>query len=126
MSGYEQTAENDAPFFWDTETGEPCPRRGNVLCTLPWTPRHRHAHREHADKDDAALDRAQADGRISVEDADTIRDFGAFLADPSSRCAICLTDDLDGATWKRHDRLGRFPICQTCVTPPASNEGGAR
>lgn len=42
----EQSAENDAPFYRNTETGEPCPRRGNVLCTLPWTPEHRHAHRE--------------------------------------------------------------------------------
>lgn len=32
-------------FFRDKETGEPCPRRGNVLCTLPYDSEHRHVHR---------------------------------------------------------------------------------
>lgn len=40
----EHSADYDAPFYWNTQTGEPCPRRGNVLCTLPWTPDHLHAH----------------------------------------------------------------------------------
>lgn len=31
-------------FFWDKATGEPCPRRGDVLCDLPWNRKHRHTH----------------------------------------------------------------------------------
>lgn len=73
---------------------------------------------------DGQLERAQADGRITTEDADTVRDFAAFLTDPTSRCGICLGDDLEGATWKHTERLGRFPICRTCVEPP--REGDTR
>lgn len=73
---------------------------------------------------DAKLERAQADGRLSIEDADTIRDFAAFLTDSTSRCAICLTDDQEGATWKRHHRHPerRIFICRTCQPPTPSNE----
>lgn len=64
---------------------------------------------------DETLERRLADGSITVEDADAIRDFAAFLTDPSSRCAICLTDDSQGASWRTHQRLGRVFICRTCT-----------
>lgn len=37
-------APEEETFYRDKETGEPCPRRGNVLCTLPYDPAHRHEH----------------------------------------------------------------------------------
>ena len=63
---------------------------------------------------DALLDRRLADGEITVDDADTVRDFAAFLTTPSSRCLICLTDDTEDALWRTHVRLGRVFICRSC------------
>ena len=40
--GQPEGSERDEPFFADAVTGEPCPRRGSILCDLPWTPEHRH------------------------------------------------------------------------------------
>lgn len=48
--------EAESPFFWDKATGEPCPREGNVLCTLPWTDEHRHEHRKAAPVETADVD----------------------------------------------------------------------
>jgi hypothetical protein len=31
-------------FYWDKATGEPCPREGDTLCTLPYDPNHLHVH----------------------------------------------------------------------------------
>jgi hypothetical protein len=33
---------DDEPFYFDSVTGEPCPRKGNVLCIRPYDPDHRH------------------------------------------------------------------------------------
>ena len=63
--------------------------------------------------------------RTSVDDADTIRDFAAFLTDPSSRCLICLTDDTEGASWRTHRKLGRVFICRACVPAPDNEETSA-
>lgn len=71
---------------------------------------------------DELLEQRQADGEITVEDADTIRDFAAFLTDPSTRCVICLTDDATDASWRTHKRLGRIFLCRSC-TP---NSNGAK
>lgn len=74
---------------------------------------------------DIDLERAQADGRVSVEDADAIRDFAAFLTDSTSRCAICLSDDTEGALWKQHPTKDmRIFICRTCRPAAAVTEGG--
>lgn len=45
MSDVASSPEKDAPFYFDKVTGEPCPREGNVLCTLPYSPAHLHVHR---------------------------------------------------------------------------------
>lgn len=39
------------------------------------------------------IDRMAADGRISGDDAATLHNFVSFLADPGSRCPICLQGD---------------------------------
>lgn len=50
-----------------------------------------------------------------VHDQQTIRDFAAFLEDRTSRCAICLTDDNEDASWRDHPKLGRFFVCRHCI-----------
>ena len=42
---------------------------------------------------DAHIDRLAADGAISADDAQTLHDFAAFVADPASRCPVCLGAD---------------------------------
>lgn len=39
------------------------------------------------------IDRMAADGKVSAADAATLHDFVSFLADPTSRCPICLQGD---------------------------------
>lgn len=33
-------------FYVDDVTGEPCPTRGNVLCTVPWSANGTHRHHD--------------------------------------------------------------------------------
>lgn len=51
----------------------------------------------------------------SHEDRQAILDFSAFLQDTSSRCAVCLSDDLAGSSRKFDTTSHKhYRVCMAC------------